>query len=215
MRVYELKKKYRHLTIKKTDQQKTVKQLSSCLIEKYNGFTVIRIEYQKKERKNFTPLDIIFKPSKQLEIKPLCFFSLDILKAYSSYYSKGKDLRRAHRVDQYHYCNHFFINHKTKLERHMKNCSGKPGVIYNFSNQSLISYEDNFKAKKDIPLVVYFDFETTAPTDNCLDPEHKKMFVVSYVMIVAFHPALNLERVIIYRSFTHTLEQLSNINYLS
>ena len=97
----------------------------------------------------------------------------------------------------------------------MKNCSGKPGVIYNFSNQSLISYEDNFKAKGDIPFVAYFDFETTALTDNCLDPEQKKMFVVSYVMIVAFHPALNLERVIIYRSFAHTLEQLSNINYLS
>ena len=39
------------------------------------------------------------------------------------------------------------------------------------------------------------------------------MFVVSYVMIVAFHPTLKLERVIIYRSFAHTLDQLSNINY--
>ena len=41
------------------------------------------------------------------------------------------------------------------------------------------------------------------------------MFVVSYVMIVAFHPALQLERVIIYRRFAHTLDQLSNIDYLT
>ena len=41
------------------------------------------------------------------------------------------------------------------------------------------------------------------------------MFVVSYVMIVAFHPALQLDRVIIYRSFAHTLDQLSNIGYLT
>ena len=34
-------------------------------------------------------------------------------------------------------------------------------------------------------------------------------------MIVAFHPVLNLESVIIYRSFAHTLDQLSNIDYLS
>ena len=34
LRVYELKKKYRHLFMKKIDQQKIVKQLSSCLIEK-------------------------------------------------------------------------------------------------------------------------------------------------------------------------------------
>ena len=41
------------------------------------------------------------------------------------------------------------------------------------------------------------------------------MCVVSYVMIVAFHPALDLDRVIIYRRFAHTLEKLSNINCLT
>ena len=86
----------------------------------------------------------------------------------------------------------------------MENCSGKPGVVYNFNNQCLISYQDNFHAKGDVPFVVYFDFETTAPTDNCLDPEQKKMFIVSYVMIAAFHPELKLDRIIIYRSFAHS-----------
>ena len=71
----------------------------------------------------------------------------------------------------------------------MGNCSGKAGVVYNFNNQCLISYQDNCDTKGDVPFVVYFDFETTAPTDNYLDSEQKKMFVVSYVMIVAFHPA--------------------------
>ena len=97
----------------------------------------------------------------------------------------------------------------------MKNCSGKPGIIYSFNNQSLVSYEDNFNSKGDLPFCVYFDFEKIAPADNCLDPEQKKMFVVSYMMIVAFYPTLKLERVIIYRSFAHTLDQLSNINYLT
>ena len=40
------------------------------------------------------------------------------------------------------------------------------------------------------------------------------MFVVSYVMIVAFQPALKLERIIAYRSFAHSLEQLTNLDYL-
>ena len=70
--------------MKKGDEQKIVRQLSSCLIEKYNGFTVIRIEYDKKERKNFEPLDIIYKPIKNLEIEPLCYFSTDISQAYSA-----------------------------------------------------------------------------------------------------------------------------------
>ena len=34
-------------------------------------------------------------------------------------------------------------------------------------------------------------------------------------MIVAFHPALLLDRIIVYRSFAYTLDQLSNIEYLT
>ena len=74
LRVYELKKEYSHLFMKKTDQQKIVKQLSSCLIEKYNGFTVICIEYGKKERKNCEPLDIIYKPTKKLKNRTILLF---------------------------------------------------------------------------------------------------------------------------------------------
>ena len=29
----------------------------------------------------------------------------------------------------------------------------------------------NLKFKRDIPLTAYIAFETTAPTDDCLDPE--------------------------------------------
>ena len=66
-----------------------------------------------------------------------------------------------------------------------------------------------------MPFVLYLDFETTAATDNCFDPEQKKMFVVSYVLIVAFHPALNLNRIIIQRIYGHSLEQLTTLNHLS
>ena len=41
------------------------------------------------------------------------------------------------------------------------------------------------------------------------------MFVVSYVMVVAFHPELKLNRIIIQRSYAHSLEQLTSINYFT
>ena len=41
------------------------------------------------------------------------------------------------------------------------------------------------------------------------------MFVASYVLIVAFHPALNIKRIIIQRSYAHSLEQLTTLNYFS
>ena len=53
LRVVETKNKFRHLTTKHKSQQKIVRQLSSCLIEKYSGFTIISIENQKQQGKLF------------------------------------------------------------------------------------------------------------------------------------------------------------------
>ena len=64
-------------------------------------------------------------------------------------------------------------------------------------------------------MVVYFDYEKTATTNNCLDPEQKEMFVMSYVMIVAFHAGLKLNRIIIERSFDHSFEKLTTTDYLT
>ena len=179
-RVFALKNKFRHLAMKDKTKQKIVRQFSSCLIEKYRGFTIISIEYQKKQRKLFKPIYIIYKPTKNIQIEPLCYFTEDISKAYSSLHSKGeKVLSRAHKVYQCFSCNKLFIA-ETRQKTHMENCSGKPGVVYNFNNQCLITYQDNFHTKGDVPFVVYFLFEMTTPTDNCLDPEQKKMFAVSF-----------------------------------
>ena len=88
LRIFELKKKFRHLFLKKPDEQKIVKQLSSCITERFNGFTIIRSEYAKKVRREFSPIDIIYKPSKNIEIEPLCYYSSDISLAYSATYSR-------------------------------------------------------------------------------------------------------------------------------
>ena len=63
-------------------------------------------------------------------------------------------------------------------------------------------------------MTVYINFETRAPTNDCLDPENRKMFVVSYVIIFAFHPDLQLDRVIIKRIFGHSQAKLCSPNYL-
>ena len=50
LRVFELKDKLRHLTLKNPNKQSIARQLSSCINEKYNGFHVISIKYNKKLR---------------------------------------------------------------------------------------------------------------------------------------------------------------------
>ena len=147
LRVFKLKNKYRRFSIKDKSKHKIDRQLSSCLIEKYNNFRVISIEFERKERKLFKPIDVIYKPTKNIEIELLCYFSDDISKAYSSLHSLGeKGMTRVHKCYQCYYCNKVFIQ-EMRQKRHMANCSGRPGVVYNFDSQNLISYQDNFHAK--------------------------------------------------------------------
>ena len=95
LQIFELKNKYQRFTAKNTGEQNLVRQLSSCPVEKYSGFTQIFHEHKKEQRKLFKPIDIICKPTKHIEIEPLCFFSNDLSKAYSSYYSFGEKKKDA------------------------------------------------------------------------------------------------------------------------
>ena len=61
----------------------------------------------------------------------------------------------------------------------------------------------------------YIDFETNAPADLSLGPADKNMFPITYVIIFAFHPYLKLRCVIIERSFDHSLEKLTSLDYLT
>ena len=51
LRVFELKKKFRQLRVKNRDEQKFVRQLSSCLIQKFSGFLITSIQQQEKPKK--------------------------------------------------------------------------------------------------------------------------------------------------------------------
>ena len=97
MRVFELKNKYRRFSVKDKSKEKIVRQLSSCLIEKYSCFRVISIAFERKQRKLFKLIDIIHKPTKSIEIEPLCCFSDNISEAYSSLHSAGEKMTRAHK----------------------------------------------------------------------------------------------------------------------
>ena len=121
----------------------------------------------------------------------------------------GKKLSHGFAFECY-YCGKVFA--RADKKRHIENCSGALGIIYNCNNKNLISFEDNFKSKGDMPMAMYFDFETTAPTDNCFNPEQKKK---SYVLIAAFHRQLNLRNIIVQRNYGHLLEQLTMIDYLT
>ena len=74
--------------MKEQKKQSIVREISSCITEEYNGFQTISIEFVRKERKKFKPMDIIiYKPTKNPEISPLSYFTQDILKAYINFFN--------------------------------------------------------------------------------------------------------------------------------
>ena len=64
LRVFELRSKFRYLTLKESKKQSIVRQLSNCITERYNEFQTTAIEFARKTRKNFKPIDIIYNPTK-------------------------------------------------------------------------------------------------------------------------------------------------------
>ena len=208
-----MKKKFRELRLKNSNGQKVIRQLLGCIQEKFDGFNIICVKYSKKLRKKFKPINVIYKAVKQPE-KKLCYTTTDISRAYRSSWSQGEKNKVPQGfVYECYYCEKIFAR-ADKHKRHIEKCSGIPGIVYNFNNQNLVTFEENSKYKSDLPMVIYFDRETTV-NDSCLDPEQKEMFVVPYVMVVTFHPELEFNRIIVERSFLHAFQKLTTIDYFT
>ena len=82
LRVFELKEKFRCLIKQDSEKKNHIRDLLSCIIEKFNGFNIVRIEFDKKLRQKVSPIDIIYKPVKKEDEIIKCFFSLKISLAY-------------------------------------------------------------------------------------------------------------------------------------
>ena len=187
--------------------------MSDCITEKYNGFHIVRLEFVKRLTQKFVPIDIIYKPVRKCTEIINCYFSSKLNLSFRSNFSENSEIRHG-TAFQCYYCANWY-GRKDKFDWHLNCCVEKPGYVYSFNTQSLVTFEENLKFKGDIPLTAYIDLETTVPTDECLDPESKKMFVVSYVIIFAFHPELGIGRVIIEHSFGHSENSLTSLNYLT
>ena len=96
------------------------------------------------------------------------FFSTQINLAHTATFSEGEKVRHG-TAFQCFFCSKYF-GRKNMWERHLQNCTDRPGFVYNFNNRTLLTFEENLKYKCDVPMTAYIDFETSALTDDCLDP---------------------------------------------
>ena len=73
MRVFELKEKFRWLIKQDAERKNVIRELLSCIFEKFNRFNIVRLEFDRKLRQKMLPIDIIYKPVKK-ETQNIEFF---------------------------------------------------------------------------------------------------------------------------------------------
>ena len=199
LKFFERRNVYRFLIKKKVQRKNEVtRNLSACVLEKFNGYETIRNDLSRKEKVDFRAIDIASESSFDKTTPVICYFSPNIQLAYRSYIGKfekrqEKVINRT--VRQCHYCQNYFAKNYEQMQKHLSICAAKEGMAYSFDNAQIIGYQDNCKYIGDLPFAVYFDFETTTGNAVFFD---SKMFVISYCMIFSFNEVLNFDKIIIH-----------------
>ena len=201
--VYEKRKKIFYLNRKfPTGKNTVICNLSSCVIERYDRYEVVKIEQKNNIRKHFRLLDFVYEPVDNPNRIIESYFTEKIHIVYRLKYSRGEKMETLHANECYS-C-HKFHSAKIAFEKHLVNCTQSAGIVYKIDNKSCEDFGD-------MSFVIYFDFETSAGTDLFQD---KKIYVLSYCIIIAFHPTLDIERIVVFCIFQQNQDRLVDLSHL-
>lgn len=213
LKFFERRSRYRFMIKKKKTQGKNdvTTQLSTCVLKKFNGHEVIRYGLTRKEKVDFIPINVVYEPSYDESVPVTCNLKNQIHQVYKSYvgrFDKGKERISNKAIKRCQYCQKSFSKNELAMKKHLSICGAKKGITYSFDDGQILDYQGNFKDQGNLPFVVYFDIETTTGNVVFLDP---KMYVVSYCQIYSFHPSINLDKIVIYKTFPQTSEQIYDL----
>ena len=93
LRVYKLKDKFRFLIKQDSNKKGAFRELSSCIIEKFNSFNIVQLEFYKKLERELSPIDILYEPAKSNKENLDCFFTTEINLAYRTSFSEDEKIR--------------------------------------------------------------------------------------------------------------------------
>ena len=76
-------------------------------------------------------IDIIYKPVKKEDEIIGCFFTSQINLAYRPTFSENQKIKHS-AAYQCYFCSNYY-GRKDKFDRHIENCTGKLGYVYNLT----------------------------------------------------------------------------------
>ena len=176
---------------------------------------MIRQKLQRKEKIDLIPIDILIfymnLGMMKIFFSPV-FFLIKFfwpIKVILVEWIEARSLFPVELLNNCHFYEKFFVKNDEAMKKYLLICATREGVTYSFDNGQ-ITNTDNFKYLGDVAFTVYFDFETTTSGSAFFDP---KIFVVSHYQIYSFHPSLNLDKIVIFRSFQQTAHEIYNLSH--
>ena len=143
MRIYELKDNFRFLIKQDPEKKTVVRDLSSCVIEKYNSFNITPVEFSQTIRQTFPPIDIIYNLVRKPDGIINCYFSERLNLAFHASFSEGTKIKHCTAWHCY-FCSNYYAG-KDKFDPHFENCTGQPGYVNNFNTRNLLTFQEFLK----------------------------------------------------------------------
>ena len=89
LRFYERRNKFRYQLRQKLKSKNEMRaELSACVIQKFNGYDLLRTEMNRNEKKNLVPLDIVYEPTLDKSKPIYCYFAPKICLAFQTCYDR-------------------------------------------------------------------------------------------------------------------------------
>ena len=96
LRFYERRNKFRCQLIQKHKEKNEMrKELSACIVQKFNGYDLLRNHLNSIERKDFIPINIVSEPTLDDKKPIVCFYAPEIYLGFHTTIEKLKNGKRA------------------------------------------------------------------------------------------------------------------------
>ena len=124
-------------------KNKVIHGLSSCIVQKFNGYELMIKSLQHKEKKHFEQVDIVYEPViDESTIKCFVMDSLHLtFRSYKDKKQKG-DYRLLHPVArQCYYCDNYLTCSKNEFIKRINKYMSTEGIIYKFKTTKLFLFK--------------------------------------------------------------------------
>ena len=125
----ERRDKFRFLIKKKVESKSN--SISRSIIEKFNGYEIIKHELARNEKIEFNPIEIVYEPIYDENAPVPCYFTYQVHLACRSYIGrnvKGEEKIGHPIVKHCPYCEKLFARNNENMKKHSQVCTAKEDI---------------------------------------------------------------------------------------